>query len=97
MRNKYTSLFFVLIIAMITVLHPGNVHANGKTGSEAGIQERIIQQYGLDVPESSGSTFWSGGDLGISHPFPFVMDLGKMMRNPYAFVVQMFLYGFCVR
>ncbi|WP_019913876.1 hypothetical protein [Paenibacillus sp. HW567] len=87
-KKKSVILFTALLLLMTAFLQPELIHAAAEgTIIESGTEDRLIEQYGLEKPESSTSPSPGGMDVGTSHPALFFVTMNRLIVNPYLYMI----------
>ncbi|MRN52558.1 hypothetical protein [Paenibacillus monticola] len=76
MKKKYLAILMVLCVLCLLCIQPGYVEADNGAVIDRETKDRLIQQYGLDKPETSS---WSGVDVGISNLVQFFITVRKIL------------------
>lgn len=84
MRNKYVGIIAMILFLTLICSQAG---ASEGTGMSTDTRERIIEQYGLDLPVA-GSPDWSGTDVGISGPVELLVMICRFIVSPLVFTIQ---------
>lgn len=94
MSHKYILIVISLLVVFVMLLQPGAAHAadGGTIAADSGIQERLIEKYGLDDSKPSSQPGWGGADIGISDPLSLILSIFRVIVNPYAWVVPEFIH-----
>ncbi|MGN7764693.1 hypothetical protein [Paenibacillus sp. 22594] len=94
MWRKYILIVTSLLVVFVMLLQPGPAHAadGGTITTDSGIQERLIEKYGLDDSKPSSQPGWGGADIGISEPLSLVLSIFRVIVNPHAWVVPEFIH-----
>ncbi|OKP79151.1 hypothetical protein A3842_13185 [Paenibacillus sp. P3E] len=94
MWRKYILMVTSLLVVFVMLLQPGAAHAadSGTITADSGIQEKLIEKYGLDDSKPSSQPGWGGADIGISDPLSLVLSIFRVIINPYAWVAPGFIH-----
>ncbi|QUL52465.1 hypothetical protein KDC22_18605 [Paenibacillus tritici] len=85
MKNRYKAIITIVLVLVLACSQAGAVGRGGVPADET--KERIMEQYGLDVPAPAGAD-WGNIDVGISGVDEFVLRVCRFMVNPLVFIIR---------